>query len=188
MTQSPGFPSSLAWWRKKRGFSQLRLALAAACSQRHISFLELGRTRPSRDMVLRLAATLELSLRQSNELLLGAGFAPVWAFIRTVEAEAAADAATETANLLKRLVACKDVRAAIGQTAVGADGPVLPMHFRKGRTDLRLFTTISTLGNPLDVTLQELRVEAFFPIDDATRAAFRTWARRTPRGGKGRSR
>lgn len=72
------FPSSLVWWRKKRGFSQLQLAMAAACSQRHVSFLELGRTKPSRDMVLRLSAALDLPLRQSNELLLGAGFAPVW--------------------------------------------------------------------------------------------------------------
>jgi transcriptional regulator with XRE-family HTH domain len=79
MAAPPSFPSGLVWWRKKRGLSQLQLAMAAACSQRHISFLELGRTRPSRDMVLRLSAALGLPLRQSNELLLGAGFAPVWA-------------------------------------------------------------------------------------------------------------
>ena len=46
--------------------------------------------------------------------------------------------------------------------------PVLAMHFRKGSIDLRLFTTIATLGIPLDITLQELRVECFFPMDDAT--------------------
>jgi transcriptional regulator with XRE-family HTH domain len=73
------FPPRLVWWRRKRGFAQLQLALAAACSQRHISFLELGRTKPSRDMVLRLSAALDLPLRQSNELLHAAGFAPVWA-------------------------------------------------------------------------------------------------------------
>ena len=43
------------------------------------------------------------------------------------------------------------------------DGPVLPMLFQKGPTALRLFTTIATLGTPRDVTLQELRVESFFP-------------------------
>ena len=61
------------------GLSQLQLAMAAGCSQRHISFLELGRTKPSREMVLRLSTTLDLPLRQSNELLLAAGYAPVWA-------------------------------------------------------------------------------------------------------------
>src|SRR5215467_13337596 len=72
------FPSRLVWWRRRRGLSQLQLALAAGCSQRHVSFLELDRTRPSREMVLRLAAALDVPLRQGNELLLAAGFAPVW--------------------------------------------------------------------------------------------------------------
>jgi transcriptional regulator with XRE-family HTH domain len=257
------FPSSLAWWRKKRGFSQLQLAMAAACSQRHVSFLELGRAKPSRDMVLRLSAALDLPLRQSNELLLGAGFAPVWTqtslqaaplapvrealgyildqqepypavvvdrqwnllqankgatalvaflvgpitpgaainladalvapdvlrpyllnwddvvryFIRSVGADAAADATSETADLLERLLRYKDVKAAIARDAPAADGPILPMHFRKGRTELRLFTTIATLGTPQDVTLQELRIESFFPMDEATRNAFHMWAK-----------
>jgi transcriptional regulator with XRE-family HTH domain len=73
------FPARLVWWRKRRGLSQLQLAMAAACSQRHISFLELGRTKPSREMVLRLSATLDVPLRQSNDFLLAAGYAPVWA-------------------------------------------------------------------------------------------------------------
>jgi MmyB-like transcription regulator ligand binding domain len=54
--------------------------------------------------------------------------------------------------------------------------PVLPMHFEKGRTKLRLFTTIATLGTPQDITLQELHIESFFPMDDETRDAFRRWA------------
>ncbi len=57
-----------------------------------------------------------------------------------------------------------------------AGGPVLAMHFRKGDTRLALFTTIATLGTPQDVTAQELRVESFFPMDDATAAVFRAWA------------
>ena len=77
MSTTTTFPSRLSHLRKRRGISQLRLALAAACSQRHVSFLELGRTKPSRDMVLRLSAALDASLRQSNELLLAAGYAPV---------------------------------------------------------------------------------------------------------------
>ena len=52
--------------------------MTAEVSQRHLSFLEVGRTAPSREMVLRLAATLDLPLRQQNVLLLAAGFAPVW--------------------------------------------------------------------------------------------------------------
>src|SRR5207248_7455895 len=51
---------------------------AADISQRHLSFLESDRTSPSRDMVLRLAAVLDVPLRQQNALLLAAGFAPVW--------------------------------------------------------------------------------------------------------------
>jgi hypothetical protein len=50
------------------------------------------------------------------------------------------------------------------------------MLFQKGQTGLRLFTTIATLGTPRDVTLQELRVESFFPMDDETRDVFRRWA------------
>ena len=78
MNAPSAFPSRLVWWRKRRGLSQLQLAMAADCSQRHISFLELGRTKPSREMVLRLAAALDVPLRHSNELLLAAGYAPVW--------------------------------------------------------------------------------------------------------------
>ena len=70
MTASSAFPARLAWWRKRRGLSQFRLATVAACSQRHLSFLELGRTKPSREMVLRLSSALDMPLRQANELLL----------------------------------------------------------------------------------------------------------------------
>jgi transcriptional regulator with XRE-family HTH domain len=65
-------------WRGRRGFSQLDLALAARTTQRHLSFIESGRAVPSRDMVLRLAATMDLPLRQQNALLLAAGYAPAW--------------------------------------------------------------------------------------------------------------
>src|SRR3954467_993705 len=65
-------------WRSRRGYSQLDLALAARTTQRHLSFIESGRTAPSRDMVMRLGATLGLPLRQQNALLLAAGYAPAW--------------------------------------------------------------------------------------------------------------
>ena len=78
MDANTTFAARLRWWRERRGLSQLALALTAEVSQRHLSFLEVGRTAPSREMVLRLAATLDLPLRQQNALLLAAGFAPVW--------------------------------------------------------------------------------------------------------------
>ena len=65
-------------WRRRRKLSQLALALGADVSQRHLSFLESGRAQPSREMVLRLAAHLELPLRERNRLLLAAGFAPFY--------------------------------------------------------------------------------------------------------------
>jgi hypothetical protein len=242
--------------------------MAAACSQRHISFLELGRTKPSREMVLRLSLALVIPLRHSNELLLAAGYAPVWAetelgaetlapvrsaldyilshqepfpavvvdrrwnvlrankgalalvdvlvgpvkpgaalnladalvapdalrphltnwvdvvryFLRSVQADAVADGTAETADLLARLLSYKDVRSVTPLSVPPApEGPVLPMHFQKGNTRLALFTTIATLGTPQDITLQELRIESFFPMDDETRAVFCTWAAATSR-------
>lgn len=263
MQRPPTFPARMVRWRKHRGLSQLQLALAASCSQRHISFLELGRTQPSRDMVLRLAEALAVPLRESNEMLLAAGYAPVWQeselgaaalapvrsaldfmlsqqepfpavvvdrrwnllransgavalmeflvgplapgvainladalvapgmlrpylanwedvvryFLRSVEADAATDGTAETAALLQRLARYQDVTAVLSNIAAdAAAGPVLPLHFRKDATELRLFTTIATLGTPRDITLQELRIESFFPMDDATRETFRAWA------------
>lgn len=63
-------------WRHRRRRSQLELALEAGVSARHISFLETGRSNPSREMVIDLAANLELPLRDRNELLIAAGYAP----------------------------------------------------------------------------------------------------------------
>ncbi len=65
-------------WRQRRGFSQLELALRAEVSARHVSFLETGRSQPSRDMLLHLAEELEIPLRERNTLLMSAGFAPVY--------------------------------------------------------------------------------------------------------------
>lgn len=264
MKAASTFPSRLVWWRKRRALSQLQLALSANVSQRHVSFLELGRTKPSREMVLRLAAALDMPLRQSNELMLAAGYAPawtetaldaealapirealnfmlaqqepfpavvvdrrwnllqankgavamveflvgplapgaavnladalvgpdvlrphlenwtevVWYFVRSVEADAAIDGTAETRALLDRLQSYPGVKAAMALAPpMTASAPVLPMHFAKDGTSLSLFTTIATMGTPQDITLQELRVESFFPIDEQTRSVFRTWAR-----------
>ena len=268
MASNPAFATKLKWWRSHRGLSQLSLAERADVSQRHLSFLELGRSSPSRDMVERLAAALDIPLRQQNALLLAAGLAPRWPerelsvpdlaevaqaidyilgqqepypavvvdrhwnllkantgavrmveflvgpippgtpvnladslvapdvlrphlvnwpevvrhFIRSVEADAAADGLEATAQLLARLVCYAGVREAM-RDGGGAQParPVLPMEFRKDGKTLRMFTTIATLGTPQDITLQELRIECFFPMDEATRAAFQGWGRESPR-------
>ena len=264
------FGGRLRWWRAHRGLSQLDLAGAAGTTQRHVSFIESGRAQPSREMVLRLAATLEVPLRQQNTLLLAAGFAPAWResnlaapelamvnqafehmlaqqepfpaivvdrrwnvlranagaarltafltapspapaaagsvnmaewllspeglrpflvnwqevaiyFLRGVQADASADGTQETAALLQRLLAYPGVPALSHAPALEEPpAPVLVIHFRKGQTSLRLFTIIATLGTPQDVTVQELRIECFFPADAATTQVFKDWAARPP--------
>ena len=269
MEARSSFAARLKSWRERRGLSQLALAGAADVSQRHLSFLEVGRTSPSRDMVLRLAAALDLPLRQQNALLLAAGFAPAWResplgapdlaivdraldfmlaqqepypafvldrrwnllranaggqslvafltgtapaapdpaapvnladalmapdalrplivnwrevalyFLRGVQADALADGTEETAALLARLQAYPDVpRISQAPVIEDAQGPVLPMHFAKDATRLALFTTLATLGTAQDVTVQEIRIECFFPADDATAGVFKRWAAR----------
>ncbi len=278
MKSAGDFAAILRAWRRRRGWSQLELAGRAEISQRHLSFLEIGRASPSRDMVARLAATLDLPLRQHNALLIAAGFAPVWRetelaapelarmraalafmlaqqepfpavvgprtaarqggrsgdrrwslieanrgavrlvefligpltrdarvnladalvgpdalrpflvnwaevaryFIRTVEADAAADGTAESAALLQRLLSYEGVRPLLKASAGPTADPVLPMVFCKGGVSLELFTTIATLGTPQDVTLQELRIESFFPMGDDTAEIFRGWAAREP--------
>jgi transcriptional regulator with XRE-family HTH domain len=259
------FGRLLKGWRGRRGLSQLGLAVAARTTQRHLSFIESGRAVPSRDMVLRLGATLSLPLRQQNALLLAAGYAPAWkerdlstpdlavvnraldymlaqhepypAFvidrcwnllranrgalnltefltgpapltissepvnlaiallapeglrpfivnwqevalhlIRSVQADAHADGMPETADLLKRLLEFPDVSALSEPTMPEeSQSPVLPIHFGRNGTSLRLFTTIATLGTPRDVTLEEIRIEFFFPMDQPTAQAFSSW-------------
>lgn len=83
MTAIGQFPGSvgelLRQWREHRRLSQLELALDAEISARHLSFIETGRSRPSREMILRLADHLEVPLRERNPLLLAAGYAPIYA-------------------------------------------------------------------------------------------------------------
>lgn len=65
-------------WRTRRRLSQLELALEADVSTRHLSFVETGRARPSREMIVRLAERLNVPLRETNQLLLAAGYAPAY--------------------------------------------------------------------------------------------------------------
>jgi transcriptional regulator with XRE-family HTH domain len=253
-------------WRARRGLSQLDLAVTARTTQRHLSFIESGRAAPSREMVLRLAATMDVPLRQQNNLLLAAGYAPVWHerdlsmpemaavsraldhmltqqepfpafvvdrrwnllranrgaahlselltgpsassahdddepvnlaialvspdglrplivnwqevalyFLRGVQSDAQADGTEETAALLRRLLSfpgVPDLAQAVSPEEEPTR-PVVPIHFRSGSIDLRLFTTIATLGTPREITAQEIRIECFFPIDEATTQLFR---------------
>ncbi|MDN3258531.1 helix-turn-helix transcriptional regulator [Streptomyces sp. CSDS2] len=75
----PGVGPLLRAWRERRRISQLELALRADSSARHISFIETGRSRPSEEMVLRLAERLQVPVRERNALLLAAGYAPRYA-------------------------------------------------------------------------------------------------------------
>lgn len=77
--QQPPFGSLMKQWRHRRRLSQLDLAIEADVSSRHLSFIETGRSTPSRAMVLRLAEALEVPLRERNQLLMAAGLAPVYA-------------------------------------------------------------------------------------------------------------
>ena len=74
----PRFGTLLREWRGRRSLSQLELSLESDISARHLSFVETGRSKPSRETVARLAETLQVPLRERNALLLAAGFAPVY--------------------------------------------------------------------------------------------------------------
>ena len=265
-TQTPAPPAGpgcspvgrlLRDWRTARGLSQLDLALRAGFSARHVSFIETGRSRPSREALLALAETLEVPLRDRNVLLEAAGFAdayretsldaetmaPIRSMLRfildrhapyaaivldrystCVMGNAAADrlvaltvdASIVTANanhlrlafhrlgarrfivnweevarhLLARaereLATPGDARAAalLAELRDGA-GPLpraapplagdllLPIHIRRDGVELRLFSAIMTLGTPRDVTLQELRIETYVPMDERTESLLR---------------
>lgn len=75
-TRSPTVGDLLKDWRRRRRYSQLELSLETAVSARHLSFVETGRSRPSRELLLHLAEHLEIPLRERNQMLLAAGYAP----------------------------------------------------------------------------------------------------------------
>ena len=77
-TQAVGIADVLRQWRERQRVSQLELALRAGTTQRHVSFIERGRSVPGRGMVVRLAEALEVPLRERNAMLLAAGFAPAY--------------------------------------------------------------------------------------------------------------
>src|SRR5215831_1589112 len=77
-TRARSIGGHLRDWRQRRRLSQLALACEADISARHLSFIETGRSLPSREMVLHLAQRLEVPLRERNLLLVAAGYAPVY--------------------------------------------------------------------------------------------------------------
>jgi transcriptional regulator with XRE-family HTH domain len=98
MGQIQAIGDHLRSWRQRRRMSQLDLACEADISTRHVSFLETGRARPSRDMVLHLAERLDVPLRERNVLLVAAGFAPV--FVERTLDDPALCAAREAVDLV----------------------------------------------------------------------------------------
>jgi transcriptional regulator with XRE-family HTH domain len=246
-------------WRQRRRLSQMSLALEADVSTRHVSFLETGRAKPSREMLLRLAEPLEIPLRERNELLVAAGFAPVYE-VRELDAPALRAARDAVQRVLKghepypalavdrhwNMLAANDAIApllvGVGkdllrtpinvlrlslhpnglaprilnfvewiehllarlqrqieisadpvlidlakelQTYPAPDGDrgedatestidsamanvVIPFRLRTERGDLSFFSTTTVFGTPIDITLSELAIEAFFPADEAT--------------------
>ena len=241
-------------WRKRRRMSQLDLALEAEISQRHLSFLESGRSRPSRNMALAISERLDMPLRQRNRLLVAAGFAPSfsereldseplrpamdavqtvlsahepnpaiavdrhWNLVLANSAIALLLSAVEDkslleppvnvlrlslhpgglgpmimnydelrAHLLERLSRLNDQYAdetlhELEEELRGYPGGkirhqhalageiAVPLKLKLGEQVLSFISTITVFGTPLDVTLSELAIETFFPVDDVTRS------------------
>ncbi len=273
---SPTMPASLPpfgrlvrHWRRLRGQSQLGLGTEAGVSTRHLSFLETGRSTPSREMVLRLAVALEVPLRERNAFLEAAGFAAIYQETQLDAPEMSAlrrmldfvlsqhepfpavlldrswnlvgmnaatpallgrfadgaeiwsrqplnllrltlhpdalqryvvnfdEVATELLTGLHRKVSSggedpereallAELTALPGIPEAGvvpdlsrSPNPVLPLHLKRDDLELRLFTMVTHVGSPQDVTLEGLRIESLMPADAETEDTIRRLA--TPR-------
>ncbi|HTD02605.1 helix-turn-helix domain-containing protein [Undibacterium sp.] len=262
------FAAALRYWRDRRGYSQLRLSTESTISQRHISFLESGRSQPSKELILKLGTVLDIPLRQRNVMLLAAGFAPayqerklsdpelksvkqaldfmlaqqapypalvvdrLWNLVMTngpaammmkwllempdnqplpregvnvlklmldpagvrkylvnweevcadllhwIQREAMSDGpGSEATHLLEELIALPGIQAATQTPNLDMRAlPFLAMTIKKDDVELKLFTSITTMGTPHDVTVHELRIESFFPADAATADWFKSRA------------
>ncbi|WP_061496093.1 helix-turn-helix domain-containing protein [Ramlibacter tataouinensis] len=258
----PGFGDHLRHWRQHRRLSQLDLAQQADISTRHLSFVETGRSVPSREMVLRLAERLEVPLRERNALLVAAGYAPMYRE-RPLDDPALAPARRAVELILKSHEPClalavdrhwnlvaanrmlphlltgadasllkppvnvlrlslhplglapkivnlvqwrahlfERLRQQVGATGdarlaelldelralplpegtqdVRLEGEhlgvAMPFQFRSSLGVLSFISTTTIFGTPIDVTLQELALETFFPADDKTAEALRQLA------------
>ena len=254
----PPFGHLLRQWRLRRRLTQLELANGAGVSTRHLSFVETGRSAPSREMVLHLAGHLALPLRERNRLLLAAGYAPVFdeTELDSPRLSAVRDAvrhvlrghepypalvvdrywdvvdATAGLSLLLTDVAEELLRPPVNalRVALHPDGmarrvlngaqwrehlverlrqqvdlsadprleallrevrgyhpraddaqltvagsrvgdPAVPLRLRHEGRVLSFVSTLTMFGTPLDVTVSELVIEAFYPADAATASA-----------------
>ena len=113
-------------WRLRRRYSQLALALRADISARHLSFVETGRARPSREMVLRLAERLEVPPRERNALLVAAGFAPELREVR-LDDPALGEVRRAMELLLASLEPCPALAVDRHWTLVAANRSVAPL-------------------------------------------------------------
>lgn len=257
--EKPAFGLLLKQWRNLRGKSQLDLALDASVSARHISFIESGRSTPSKEMVVTLATALNVPLREQNVLLTSAGFAPVYhesefqseSFLESrrvldwiltkhepypaillnrgwdiISANAAAQRffhfllantegadSADTGNVLRvmfksdlarkyvknwpsvataliartyremlggihdrgaqkvllEVLAYPDVPAQLRTPDLSQPlTPFVPILFEKDGRAFNFSSLITTLGTPQDITLQELRIECFYPMNETT--------------------
>jgi transcriptional regulator with XRE-family HTH domain len=252
------FGRLLHHWRRVRRKSQLALALDADISARHLSFVESGRAKPSRDMVMKLANALNLPFREGNALLNAAGFAHAYretglsqpelaqtqkaiqlifqhqepypavvmdrhwnlidsnnsakslfglllsdsktpgppnvlrlmfhpdglrpwvanwnavarSLIQRVHREAVGGLPDQkTLSLLEEMKSYAGVSDVVQTPDFTAPiTPIQAIQFRKGTLAVDFFSAVTTLGTPLDVTLQEIRIECFFPADEQTAA------------------
>ncbi|HEY8624391.1 MAG TPA: helix-turn-helix transcriptional regulator [Solirubrobacteraceae bacterium] len=237
-------------WRRRRRLSQLDLALDAGVSTRHLSFVETGRSRPSPDMLVHLADQLEVPLRERNQLLLAAGYAPRYgardlddpemasvrdALGRVLEghepfpafaidrswnlvasngalgpllegvapellmppvnvlrlalhpdglAPRVANLGEWRGHLLHRLgrelaltadPGLEELRRELlsypgpsDEPAPRSDEIMVELRLRSDEGELSFFSTVTTFGTAVDVTLAELSIEAFFPADAET--------------------
>lgn len=161
--------------RRQRGLarrSQLDLAYEIGVSPRHLSFVELGKSKPSPGLLMRIAEHLDLPLRERNDWLLAAGYAPRYpetpltgpALSRVREPGLAA-----LADEIATWPAIPDRQAWAHLSPDEPDDPVLSWRLDLDGAELSMFTMLSTFGTPMDVTLADL----FFPADEHTEAVLR---------------
>ncbi|SDS99722.1 helix-turn-helix domain-containing protein [Actinoplanes derwentensis] len=151
-----GFPAALRRWRTRRRVSQLELATRAGTTQRHVSFLESGRSTPGRAMIVRLAESIEAPLQERNELLLTAGFAPAY---------------PQTDLDDPRLGPIKSALTTILYGHQPYPVVVVDRHGDLIMANASFGTLVGGVGTATDVAVAELRLEAFLPADEATAAA-----------------
>ena len=247
-------------WRKSRGLTQMALGLQANISSKHISFLENGRAEPSREMIIKLAMSLDIPLSERNVLLTAAGFSEAYSRMQILQPEMkpVQDALSimltnhepypaavfdwnwnilmanrpqeylvqtiasmqpdfpQTSNILELLVDPKGFKPFIenwhqiipvilqrlhkekiyfqdrrsqlleklmqypevNDTWQSLDTrqnakPMVDVCLKIGDLNLRLFSTLATFGTAIDVTMQELTIEQYFPSDEATKRFFK---------------